>query len=84
MASEGITDQAIASSLHLYVSSVERTREKFVTGGMEYALEDRSHPRKPRQLDGKQEAFLIATACSSPPEGRTRWTMQLLAAKSID
>ena len=83
MASEGATDQAIASSLQIHVSTVERTREKFVNGGMEYALEDRSHPRKPRKLDGKQEAFLIATACSSPPEGRSRWTMQLLADRLI-
>ncbi|MFH7025474.1 MAG: helix-turn-helix domain-containing protein [Heteroscytonema crispum UTEX LB 1556] len=39
----------------------------------------RPHPPKPRKLDGRQEAFLIATACSEPPEGRVRWTMQLLA-----
>jgi hypothetical protein len=60
-----------------------RTREKFVIGGLEYAIQDRPHPPKPRKLDGKQEAFLIATACSSAPEGRTRWTMQLLADRLI-
>lgn len=41
-------------------------------GGLEYALQDRPHPPKPRKLDGKQEAFLVATACSDAPEGRTR------------
>lgn len=83
MASEGYSDKAIASTLRVNVSTVERSREKFVVGGLEYAIKDRPHPAKPRKLDGKQEAFLIATACSSAPEGRTRWTMQLLADRLI-
>ncbi|MBP5972954.1 helix-turn-helix domain-containing protein [Brasilonema sp. CT11] len=52
-------------------------------GGLEYGLQDRPHPPKPRKLDGKQEAFLVATGCSTVPEGRTRWTMQLLANQLI-
>ena len=83
MASEGYSDNAIASTLRINVSTVERTREKFVLGGLEYALQDRPHPPKPRKLDGKQEAFLVATACSTAPEGRSRWTMQLLADQLI-
>ncbi|MBD2451229.1 helix-turn-helix domain-containing protein [Nostoc sp. FACHB-152] len=43
-----------------------------------------SNPPKPKKLDEKQEAFLIATACSNPPEGRVRWTMQLLADHLIN
>jgi transposase len=58
---------------------VERTREKFVIGGLEFALKDGENPPKPQKLDEKQEAFLIATPCSNPSEGRVRWTMQLLA-----
>ena len=65
MASEGYPDDAITSSLRVNVSTVERTREKFVVGWLEYAIEDRPHPPKPRKLDGKQEAFLVATACST-------------------
>jgi transposase len=84
MASESYPDNAIASTLRVNVSTVERTREKFVVGGLEYALEDRPHPPKPRKLDGKQEAFLVATACSTAPEGRTRWTMQLLAEQLVN
>lgn len=84
MASEGYSDNAIASTVRVNVSTVERTREKFVVGGLEYALEDRPHPPKPRKLDGKQEAFLVATACSNAPEGRTRWTMQLLASQLVN
>jgi hypothetical protein len=69
-------DNDIALALRVNVSTVERTREKFVVGGLEYAIQDRLHPPKHRKLDGKQEAFLIATACSNPPEGGTSWTMQ--------
>ena len=72
MANEGCLDTAIASTLRVNISTVERTREKFVLGGLECAVEDRPHPRKACKLDGKPEAFLIATACSTPPGGRTR------------
>jgi hypothetical protein len=58
---------------------VERRREKFVIGGLEFALKDGENPPKPQKLDEKQEAFLIATACSNLSQGRVRWTMQLLA-----
>ena len=84
MASEGYSDAEIAATIRINVSTVERTREKFVTGGLEYALIDRPHPPKPRKLDGKQEAFLIATACSEAPEGRSHWTMQLLADQLVN
>jgi transposase len=79
MASEGETDQAIASTVRAHIATVQRIREKFVIGGLDFALKDEAHPPKPTKLDEKQEAFLIATACSNPPSGRVRWTMQLLA-----
>jgi transposase len=79
LASEGESDEAIASSVRVHAATVQRTREKFVIGGLNFALEDEKHPPKPKKLDEKQEAFLIATACSNPPTGRVRWTMQLLA-----
>ncbi|QSJ14118.1 IS630 family transposase [Nostoc sp. UHCC 0702] len=79
LASEGESDEAIASSVRIHTATVQRTREKFVIGGLHFALEDEKHPPKPKKLDEKQEAFLIATACSNPPTGRVRWTMQLLA-----
>jgi hypothetical protein len=46
---------------------VERTREKFLISGLEFALKDGEHPPKPKKLDEKQEAFLIGTTCSNPP-----------------
>lgn len=83
MASEGYSDSAIASTLRVNVSTVERTREEFVVGGLDFILSDRPHPPRPCKQSGRQEAFLIATACSEPPEGRVRWTMQLLADRLV-
>ncbi|MEH1841551.1 MAG: helix-turn-helix domain-containing protein [Nostoc sp.] len=86
MASEGETDQAMptagfayAGIVRAYVATVQRIREKFVVGGLDFVLKDEVHPPKPKKLDETQVAFLIATACSNPPVGRVRWTMQLLA-----
>lgn len=84
LADEGITDEEIARSLHLGKSTIERTRRRFVEGGVERALTDRPRPGKPRLLSGKQEALLVALACSDPPQGRERWTMQLLADRLIE
>jgi hypothetical protein len=63
---------------------MERIRKRFVDEGLEAALCERPRPGGQRKLDGKQEAFLIALACSTPPQGRTSWTMQLLAAKLVE
>lgn len=84
LADEGKTDEAIEEVLHIGFSTVGRTRKKFVEGGLEYALKELPRPGGERKLKGKQEAFLIALACSNPPEGRKIWTMQLLADKLVE
>lgn len=84
LADEGAKDEEITAALHLGKSTVERTRRRFVEGGVERALTDRPRPGKARLLNGKQEAFLVALACSDPPEGRTRWSMQLLADRLVE
>jgi transposase len=84
LADERKSDQTIADMLHVGVSTVGRTRKKFVEGNLEYALGERPRPGGERKLDGKEEAFLIALACSNPPEGRKMWTMQLLADKLVE
>lgn len=84
LADEDRTDEEIAHALQVGRSTVERTRRRFVEGGLDRALKDRPRPGKARLLDGKQEAFLVALACSDPPEGRERWTMQLLADRLIE
>ena len=86
LADEGLTDEEIARALHAGVRTIERTRQRFVEEGSQAALSER--PRLGgalrRKLDGHQEAYLVALACSDPPEGRERWTMQLLAEKLVE
>jgi transposase len=82
-ADAGLTDGAIAAGLGIWPSTVERLRRRCVEEGVEAALSDRPRPGGARKLDGKAEAFLVATACSTPPDGRRAWTMQLLADRLV-
>lgn len=82
-AAEGATDRSIAESLHVHVSTVERTRRRFVEGGLDRALTDRPRPGAPRRLDVKQGAYLMALACSQPPDGREHWTLKLLSDRLV-
>ena len=83
-ADTGLSDDAIAQALHIGTATVERIRKRFVEDGLEAALSERPRPGGQRKLAGTQEAFLIALACSTPPEGRTCWTMQLLADRLVE
>ncbi len=82
-ADTGVSDKAIAAALHIGVATVERIRKRFVEEGLDAALSERPRPGGQRKLDGRQEASLIALACSTPPEGRQGWTMQLLADRLV-
>lgn len=82
-AHDGAKDVAIAAALHIGVATVERIRKRFVAGGLERGLNEDHRAGGRRKLDGRQEAYLVALTCSSPPEGRQRWTMQLLADQMI-
>ena len=82
-ADEGLTDQQVAEALTVGPSTVSRVRQRFVEGGLERALNDRPRPGQRRKLDGKQEAHLVAVACSSAPEGHSRWTLRLLADQVV-
>ena len=82
-ADEGLTDQQIAGALLVSPSTVVRVRQRFTEEGLERALNERARPGKKRKLDGKQEAHLVAVACTPAPEGRTHWTLQLLADKVV-
>jgi transposase len=64
-------------------STVYRTKQRFVLGNLEAALREAPRPGACRKLSGKQEALLVATACSKPPQGRARWTLQLLAGEMV-
>ena len=78
------TDDNIAQALHSGTATVERTRKRFVEEGLEAALNERPRAGGRRKLEGRQEAFLIALACSTPPDERKCWTMQLLADKLVE
>ena len=84
LADEGHRDETIAQMLYVGESTVHRTRQKFVEGGVEFALREAPRPGGRRKLDGKAEAFLVATACSHPPAGRAQWTLQLLADRLVE
>lgn len=82
-ADEGAVDTVIAEGLHVHVATVERTRKRFAEGGVEWALSEKPRPGQRRKLDSKQEAYLVAPACSKPPEGRSGWTLQLPADRLV-
>jgi transposase len=83
-AAAGAPDEEIAQTLHLGLSTVHRTRQRFVDEGLTAALREQPRSGSPPALTGKQAAFLIALVCSTPPAGRQRWTLQLLADRFIE
>jgi transposase len=82
-AADGWPDKEIAQALQVGRVTVERTRQRFVEGGLT-ALRDRPRLGKQPKLDAKGEARLIAEACSPAPEGRQRWTLELLADRVVE
>lgn len=85
-AESGITDNDNADRCRCHINTVANVRQRFVEEGIEAALERNKReipPIKPK-LDGEKEARLIAIACSQPPEGYCRWTMQMLADKIVE
>lgn len=77
------TDAEIQAAVPASIATIERTRVKFVQGGLAWALSEDPRAGAPSKLDGKQEAFLVALACTTPPGGRECWTMQLLADRLL-
>jgi transposase len=71
----GLSDGEIAAAVAVGGSTVYRTKRRFVEGNLVAALSEEARPGADRKLTDKEEALLIATACSSPPEGRARWTL---------
>jgi transposase len=83
LADEGKADSEIAGALHTGTATVQRTRQRFVEGNLEGALNERPRPGGQKKLDEKGEAILETLAQSKPPEGRKRWTLQLLADRLV-
>jgi transposase len=82
-ADAGASDDDIATSVGVGGSTVYRTKQRFVCGNLEAALREEPRPGASRRLSGKEEALLVATACSKPPLGRARWTLELLAGEMV-
>lgn len=82
-ASEGLADHEVAAALRVHPTTVQRLRRRYASAGLDAALYDRPRPGAAPKLDARGEAFLIALACSDPPEGRESWTMQLLADRLV-
>lgn len=82
-ADRGSTDELISRNVSVGTSTVYRTKRRFVEEGFDAALSEEPRPRAERKLDAKEEALLIATACSDPPAGRARWTLSLLADEMV-
>jgi transposase len=82
-ADNDISDGRIAAAVRVGTATVYRTKRRFVEGGVDHAIHDSPRPGAGRKLTDKQEALLIATACSKPPEGHSRWTLKLLAGQCV-
>ncbi len=82
-ADEGLLDREAAEAVSLSAATVARVRRRFVEEGLEAAINDRPRSGRERKLSGRQEAHLVAIACSSPPEGHVNWTLHLLADKVV-
>ena len=80
------SDERIAEALDVGVATIERLRRRFVEEGLAAALSPYRGGKRiyDRKLDGEQEAYLIALACSAPPEGHGRWTLRLLARRMVE
>ena len=83
LADVGKPDLEIAELLHTSLLTVHRTRHRFVEGGPEFALNELPRAGRLPKIDDKVETILTTLAQSQPPEGRVRWTLQLLADRLV-
>jgi transposase len=82
-ADEGLKDEAIVNALNTSRPTVERIRKRFVEGGLGKALNEDRRRTYRRKLEGREEAHLIALACSEAPAGHARWSLRMLADKLV-
>lgn len=80
---EGKTDRIISEMFYIHEDTVRNTRKRFVEDGLQAALEDKATPSAEPKLNEQQQAHLVAIACSQPPSGQARWTLDLLVAQLV-
>jgi len=84
LANEEKTDTEITKALNIVMATVFQTRRRYAKEGLEAAINERPRSGQPLKFNGKQLAKITAIACSTPPEGRSRWTLRLLANKAVE
>jgi transposase len=84
IANEGKPDSHIMETLRVARNTVRTVRVRYVKEGLEAAINERPRPGAPLRFNGKQKAKITALACSNPPEGKSRWTLRLLADKIVE
>jgi transposase len=81
LADDGLIDSMIAERTGMSERGLQQLRERFVEEGFEITLNGKGKGHRPRSIQGADEARLVALVCGPKPEGRTRWTLRLLAEK---
>jgi transposase len=84
LADEGHDDETIAEALMVSKSTIARIRTRYCEGGLDFALNEKPRSGAPPKIDGRIEAELTLLACSEPPDGRSKWTVRLLADKLVE
>jgi transposase len=84
LADKGKTDEEIHEILNVSTCTIQRTRQKYATDGLDSALHELPRPGQPKKLSSAQEQQIIAIACSTAPEGRSHWTLELLKEEAIN
>jgi transposase len=79
----GHTDESVAAAVSVGTATVYRTKRRFVEEGFLASLSEEPRPGGERKLSVGEEALLVATACATPPAGRARWTLELLADEMV-
>lgn len=80
----GWTSAEVAEACEVSPNTVSNVRKRYLTGGLEAVLSDRRQERRRQALTGRQQAHLVALACSAAPEGHDHWTLRLLAGKAVE
>ncbi len=84
LADAGRSNDEIKSALNVSKTTISRIRRRYCEGGLEFALNEKPRSGAPPKIDGRIEVQITSLACSQPPEGRSKWTLRLLANKLVE
>jgi putative transposase len=84
LADEDRNDEEISDALKVSKSTVSRIRKRYCEDGLDFALHEKARSGAPPKIDGRIEAQLTLLACSEPPDGRSKWTVRLLADRLVE